>query len=156
RTRLGPAWRPHIGSGSLPGAQAAQETADRLLPDVLRRHRGLRRVLRDDVRAGFLRRRPRAVRVRRAVRSGEGSDVHPRDDQDHRPAADLERGPRADLLAERRRAAQAGELGTPTAARAETAETPSRPTRRTRRLSSWWPVRRGEDAEPFAATSAIR
>ena len=93
--RVGPGW-DQLGTrtsdvdytGVLEGLE---EAADRLLPDVLRRHRGVRRLRCDGVRAEFLRRRSRAVRVRRAVRSGEGPDVHPRNDRDSRSAADRRR-----------------------------------------------------------------
>ncbi len=70
---LGPARRAHVRSGSVAGAEAAQEAPDRLLQDVLRRHGAVRRVRRDRVRPELLRRRPRAVRVGRTVRSREGA-----------------------------------------------------------------------------------
>ena len=60
------------------GAEAPRETADRILPDVLRRHRPWRRVGTARVWARILRRRPRRVRERLPVRSGGWADVHPR------------------------------------------------------------------------------
>ena len=57
---------------------ASDRPADRLLPEVLRRHRAVRRVARDGVRHRVLRRRPHPVRHRHAVRSRARARVHPR------------------------------------------------------------------------------
>ena len=79
----------HLRSRSLEGAERAQQATARLLQDVLRRHGIVRGVPGDGLWPGFLRRPQCAVCVGRAIRSGEGPDVHPRDDRDHRPPADL-------------------------------------------------------------------
>jgi hypothetical protein len=99
-TRMGPAGRPHVSGRSRWRAAHAPEAAARLLQDVLRRHGAVRGLRRHGLRPRFLRRRPRAVCLRRAVRSGKRSDVHPRDDRDCRSPADHDRGAREDLLAQ--------------------------------------------------------
>src|SRR5262249_20181757 len=77
------------------------EAARGLLPDVLRRHRALRRVGGDEMRPALLRAEPRALRVRLAVRSGEGLDVHAHDDRDRRSARRFARGAARDLRRQR-------------------------------------------------------
>src|SRR5262249_39563128 len=58
-------------------------------------------------RATFLRFRPCTLRVRCAVRPGERSDVHPRDDRRPRSPPAERRGSRTHLLAQRRDALEA-------------------------------------------------
>ncbi len=92
--RVGPGW-DQLGARTSDRdlsqvLKGLEEAADRLLQDVLRRHGALRRVRRDGVRAQFLRRAERALRLGCAVRSGKGADVHPRDDRHRRQAAGLE------------------------------------------------------------------
>ena len=71
--RLGPGW-DQLGARTSDEdlsvvLKTTQEAADRLLPDVLRRHGPVRRVRRHGVRSWLFRRRSGAVRVRLAVRS---------------------------------------------------------------------------------------
>ena len=69
RTRLGSVGQPNVGRGLRRGAEAAEEAADRLLPDVLRRHGGVRRLRCHGVRPEFLRRRTTCCsrRMRRSI-----------------------------------------------------------------------------------------
>ena len=88
--------------------QIAEEAAVRLFQGFLRRHRGGGRACGNRLRARFLRRRPRAVRVRLPVRQGKGPRLHPRHLEGAQLAAAVERRAREDLFPQRREAVRLG------------------------------------------------
>ncbi len=100
----------------------------RLLPDVLRRHRALRRLARRGVGPGLLRGRPRPVRHRHAVRPGAGARLHPRHHRGHGADAGHARGEGGDLRGQRAppAAARARAVASPRGQRARAEPAPER------------------------------